>query len=46
MLDYRAPHMPELNRFIERIFVVIKEGPLAMLLNAELNDIAQKMLLT
>ena len=37
-------HTPQLNIVIERRFSVIKEGALAMLLNAKLNDIAQKML--
>ena len=44
MLEYTTPHTPQLNGFIERIFTFIKEGALAMLLKAKLNDTAQKIL--
>ena len=43
-LDYIAPHMPQLNVIIERIFNVIKEGALDMLLNVKINDTSQKIL--
>ena len=39
-----TPHTPQLNEVTERIFSVIKEGALAMLLNAKRDDTAQKML--
>ena len=35
-----------MNGAIERRFAIIKEGALAMLLNAKLNDTAQKMIRT
>ena len=44
MLEYTTPHTPQLNGVTERKFSIIKEGALAMLLNAKLNDTAQKML--
>ena len=44
MLEYTMTHTPHMNGFIERIFAVIKEGALEMLLNAKLNGTAQKML--
>ena len=44
MLEYTTPHTPKLNRVIERNIYVIKEGALAMLLNAKLNDTTQKMM--
>ena len=44
MLEYTTPHTPQLNRFIERRFAVIKKGVLEILLNAKLNDTAQKIL--
>ena len=44
MLEYLTPHTPHLVGFIERRFAVIKEGALAMLQNAKLNDTSQKML--
>ena len=44
MLEYTTPRTPHLNGVIERRFAVIKKGALSMLLNAELNDTAQKML--
>ena len=43
-MEYTTPHTPQLNGVIERIFSVIKEGALAMLLNTKLNNTAQKML--
>ena len=43
-LEYTPPHTPQLNRIIERRFFVINEGELAMLINAKLNDAAQKIL--
>ena len=43
-LEYTNPHKPQMNGVVERIFAVIKEGVLAMLLNANLNDTAQKIL--
>ena len=39
-------HTPKMNGVIERIFAVIKEGVLSMLLNAKINETAQKMLCT
>ena len=36
--------MPQMNRVIEIIFAIIKEGALAMLLKAKLNNTAYKML--
>ena len=44
MLDYTTPHTPQFNSVTERIFAVIKEGVLSMLLNTNFNDTAQKML--
>ena len=38
--------MPQFNGVDERIFAVIKEGALAMLLNSKLNGTAKKMLCT
>ena len=43
-LEYKAPHMLQLNVIAERIFTFIEEIVLAMLLNAKLNDTDQKML--
>ena len=43
-LEYTTLHNPHLNRAIERIFAVIKEGALAMILSVKLNDTAHKML--
>ena len=43
-LEYTTPHMPHMNGVIKRRFAVIKEGALAMLINAKLNETAQKML--
>ena len=43
-LEYTTPYKTQLNRFIERIFSVIKEGELSMMLNAKLNDTAQIIL--
>ena len=43
-MEYTTPHTPHLNRVIEIRFAIIKEGVLAMLLNAKINDTAQKML--
>ena len=45
-LDYRTPHTPQLNGFIEIIFSVIKEGALDILFNPKLNDTVQKILWT
>ena len=39
-----TPHTPQMNGVIETRCSVIKEGALAMLINAKLNDTAQKML--
>ena len=44
-LEYTTPHIPQLNVVIKRIFEVIKEGALAMLLRKKSTDISQKMLL-
>ena len=44
MLEYTAPHTLQLNGVVERIFVVIKEGEFAMLLNTKLDYTAQKIL--
>ena len=41
-MEYTKPHTPQLNGVINRRFVVIKERVLAMLLNENLNDTAQK----
>ena len=41
---YMIPHTSHLNGFIERIFSVIKEGDLSIILNKKLNDTAQKTL--
>ena len=43
-LDYIAPHMPQLNVIIERIFNTIKERALDILLNVKINDTSQKIL--
>ena len=43
-LEYTTPHMPHLNGVIERIFAIIKEGAIVMLLNEKLHYTAQKML--
>ena len=45
-MEYTTPHMPQLNRVIERRFTVIKEGALAMLMNTKLNHTSQKTLET
>ena len=45
-MEYTTPYTPQLNRVTEIIFGVIKEGVLAILLNAKLKDTAQKMLWT
>ena len=42
-LEYTTPHTPQMNGVIERIFAIIKEGELAMMLNVKLNDTAQKI---
>ena len=44
VLEYTTPYMPHMNRVMERIFALIKEGALAILLNTKLNDTDQKML--
>ena len=44
MLEYKTSHTPQMNGVIERRFYVIKEGALAILLNAKLNDTAQNIL--
>ena len=43
MLKYTTPRIPQLNVVIERIFSVIKEGSLAMILNETFNNTAQKI---
>ena len=43
-LEYTTPYTPQPNGCIKRRFSVIKEGELAMLISAKLNDAAQKML--
>ena len=43
-LEYKTPHMPQLNGVTKRIFAVIKAVVLDMLLNAKLNDTDHKML--
>ena len=45
-MEYTTPKTPQFNGIIERIFKVITEGALAMILNEKFNDIAQKMLWT
>ena len=45
-MEYTTPNMLQLNGFIERIFVIIKEGVLDMILNEKPNYTAQKMLWT
>ena len=45
-MDYTTTHMPQLKIVFKRIFVVIKEGELSMLLNYKLNNKSQKMLWT
>ena len=44
MLEYTTLHTYQLNIFIQRIFAVTKEGVLAILLNAKLNEIDHKIL--
>ena len=44
MLEYTTPNTPQMNGFIERIFAIIKEGALEILINAKLNYTAKKML--
>ena len=39
-----TPHIPQLDGVIDRRFTIIKEGALVMMLNAKLNDTAQKIL--
>ena len=41
VLEYTTPHTPQLNGIIKRIFSVIKEGALVIIMNTELNDTAQ-----
>ena len=41
-----TPHTLQFNGINERIVAIIKEGALYMLLNAQLNDTAQKILWT
>ena len=43
-MDYTTPHTPQLNSVIRGRFTSIKEGALAMLLNAKLNYTAHKIL--
>ena len=43
-LEYTTPHTPQPNGGIESRYVIIKEGALAMLLDAKLIDTAQKIL--
>ena len=43
-LKYTTPHMPQLNGVMERIFSVIKQVTLAMLLNAKLHDKDQNIM--
>ena len=43
-MEYKTPHVPQLNGVIDKRFAVIKEASLAMLLNAKLNDTVKKML--
>ena len=45
-LKYTTSRPPHVNSIIKRIFAVIKEGALAILLNAKLNDNAQKVFWT
>ena len=42
MLNYTTLQMPQLNGFIKRIFTVIKEGKLDMLLKAKLKTNTRK----
>ena len=44
MLEYTKLHTPQLNGYNERIFEVITEMSLSMLLNAKLNGTGQKIL--
>ena len=44
-MEYTTLHTPQMIIVRERIFAVIKEGALEMLLNAKLNDTDKKMLL-
>ena len=43
-MEYTTTHKPKLNRVIERIFTIIKEGELDILMNVKLNDRYQKMI--
>ena len=43
-MEYTTPHTPQLNGVVERIFSVIKEGTLAIILSANRNDTYQKMM--
>ena len=43
-MKYTTPDTPQMNKVIDRIFAVIKEGALSMLLNTKLNYTAQKIL--
>ena len=43
-LEYMVPHKTQMIGFIERRFAVIKKGASEMLLNAKLNETAQKIL--
>ena len=45
-MEYTTPHTSQLKVVVERRFNVIKEGALAMLINAKLNDTDQKMIWT
>ena len=44
MLEYKTPHMHQLNGVTERIFAVIEAVVLAMIIDAKLNDTYQKIL--
>ena len=43
-LEYKTPHMPQLNGITEETIAVIKKIVLDVVLNAKLNDTDQKML--
>ena len=43
-LEYTTSHTPQMNGVIKIIIAVIKEGALAMFLNAKLNETSQKIL--
>ena len=43
-MEYTTPPVPQLNRVMKRIFAVVKEGALSILLNAKLNETAHQML--